>query len=68
MSGSIARLPGFQPFKQPSAEELEHDFLWRTTCHLPNAGGSESSSLYYEEVLVVRVPEILPLRGSRRVA
>jgi len=25
-------------FKQPSAEELEHDFLWRTTCRLPERG------------------------------
>lgn len=48
-------------FKQPSAEELEHDFLWRTTRHLPERGriGIFNRS-YYEEVLVVRVhPEIL---------
>ena len=48
-------------FKQPSAEELEHDFLWRTTCRLPARGriGVFNRS-YYEEVLVVRVhPEIL---------
>jgi PPK2 family polyphosphate:nucleotide phosphotransferase len=48
-------------FKQPSAEELEHDFLWRTTCHLPERGriGIFNRS-YYEEVLIVRVhPEIL---------
>ena len=48
-------------FRQPSAEELEHDFLWRTTCHLPERGriGIFNRS-YYEEVLVVRVhPEIL---------
>jgi PPK2 family polyphosphate:nucleotide phosphotransferase len=48
-------------FKQPSAEELEHDFLWRTTCRLPERGriGIYNRS-YYEEVLVVRVhPEIL---------
>ena len=47
--------------KQPSAEELEHDFLWRTTCRLPERGriGIFNRS-YYEEVLVVRVhPEIL---------
>ena len=31
-------------FKQPSAEELEHDFLWRTDCRLPERGGSESST------------------------
>ena len=48
-------------FKQPSTEELEHDFLWRTTCRLPERGriGIFNRS-YYEEVLVVRVhPEIL---------
>ncbi|MGB9444059.1 MAG: ADP-polyphosphate phosphotransferase, partial [Candidatus Acidiferrum sp.] len=48
-------------FKQPSAEELEHDFLWRTTCRLPERGriGIFNRS-YYEEVLVIRVhPEIL---------
>ncbi|MGD0973551.1 MAG: ADP-polyphosphate phosphotransferase [Candidatus Korobacteraceae bacterium] len=48
-------------FKHPSAEELEHDFLWRTTCRLPARGriGVFNRS-YYEEVLVVRVhPEIL---------
>jgi len=48
-------------FKQPSAEEIDHDFLWRTTRHLPERGriGIFNRS-YYEEVLVVRVhPEIL---------
>jgi PPK2 family polyphosphate:nucleotide phosphotransferase len=52
-------------FKQPSAEELEHDFLWRTTCRLPERGriGIFNRS-YYEEVLVVRVhPEILRAQG-----
>ena len=52
-------------FKQPSAEELEHDFLWRTTRHLPDAGGiGIFNRSYYEEVLVVRVhPEILRNEG-----
>jgi PPK2 family polyphosphate:nucleotide phosphotransferase len=52
-------------FKQPSSEELEHDFLWRTTCRLPERGriGIFNRS-YYEEVLVVRVhPEILRNEG-----
>ena len=52
-------------FKQPSAEELKHDFLWRTTCRLPERGriGIFNRS-YYEEVLVVRVhPEILRSQG-----
>ena len=52
-------------FKQPSANELEHDFLWRTTRVLPERGriGIFNRS-YYEEVLVVRVhPEILRSEG-----
>jgi PPK2 family polyphosphate:nucleotide phosphotransferase len=52
-------------FKHPSAEELEHDFLWRTTQALPERGriGIFNRS-YYEEVLIVRVhPEILKAQG-----
>ena len=52
-------------FKRPSAEELEHDFLWRTTRRLPERGriGIFNRS-YYEEVLIVRVhPEILHGQG-----
>ncbi|WP_066381717.1 MULTISPECIES: polyphosphate kinase 2 family protein [unclassified Anabaena] len=54
---------GFQvfSFKSPSAEELDHDYLWRTMKSLPERGriGIFNRS-YYEEVLVVRVhPEIL---------
>jgi PPK2 family polyphosphate:nucleotide phosphotransferase len=48
-------------FKHPSAEELDHDFLWRTTRALPERGriGIFNRS-YYEEVLILRVhPEIL---------
>lgn len=48
-------------FKAPSAEELDHDFLWRCQRHLPERGriGIFNRS-YYEEVLVVRVhPELL---------
>jgi PPK2 family polyphosphate:nucleotide phosphotransferase len=48
-------------FKAPSDQELQHDFLWRTTCHLPERGhiGIFNRS-YYEEVLIVRVhPEVL---------
>jgi PPK2 family polyphosphate:nucleotide phosphotransferase len=48
-------------FKHPSATELQHDFLWRTTACLPERGriGIFNRS-YYEEVLIVRVhPEIL---------
>jgi PPK2 family polyphosphate:nucleotide phosphotransferase len=52
-------------FKHPSEEELEHDFLWRTTRYLPERGriGVFNRS-YYEEVLIVRVhPEILSSQG-----
>jgi PPK2 family polyphosphate:nucleotide phosphotransferase len=48
-------------FKHPSTQELEHDFLWRTTRCLPERGqiGIFNRS-YYEEVLIARVhPEIL---------
>lgn len=52
-------------FKKPSAEEIDHDFLWRTACRMPERGriGIFNRS-YYEEVLVVRVhPEYL--KGQR---
>ncbi|MCA6217093.1 polyphosphate kinase 2 family protein [Ideonella sp. B7] len=48
-------------FKHPSAQELDHDFLWRTTQWLPERGriGIFNRS-YYEEVLIVKVhPEVL---------
>jgi len=52
-------------FKQPSVEELEHDFLWRTTYRLPERGRiAIFNRSYYEEVLVVRVhPELLRNEG-----
>jgi PPK2 family polyphosphate:nucleotide phosphotransferase len=53
-------------FKHPSAEELDHDFLWRTTRCLPERGriGIFNRS-YYEEVLIVRVhPELLQAEGQ----
>ena len=62
-------------FKTPSEQELQHDFLWRTTHDLPERGhiGIFNRS-YYEEVLVVRVhPELLdseklpPSRVSKRI-
>jgi len=52
-------------FKHPSATELEHDFLWRTTRDLPSRGriGIFNRS-YYEEVLILRVhPELLAGEG-----
>jgi PPK2 family polyphosphate:nucleotide phosphotransferase len=52
-------------YKHPSAAELKHDFLWRTTRDLPERGkiGIFNRS-YYEEVLIVRVhPEVLRSEG-----
>ncbi len=52
-------------FKHPSAQELDHDFLWRTHLALPERGriGIFNRS-YYEEVLIVKVqPEILAAQG-----
>ena len=52
-------------FKHPSPQELQHDFLWRTTRDLPERGriGIFNRS-YYEEVLILRVhPEILASEG-----
>jgi PPK2 family polyphosphate:nucleotide phosphotransferase len=53
-------------FKQPSAEELQHDFLWRTNQHLPERGRIVIfNRSYYEEVLIVRVhPELLRNEGA----
>jgi len=53
-------------FKHPSLEELDHDFLWRTTRNLPERGriGIFNRS-YYEEVLIVRVHKEL-LRAENR--
>jgi PPK2 family polyphosphate:nucleotide phosphotransferase len=56
MSGVNPQACEVSSFKQPSTEELNHDFLWRTTRRLPERGkiGIFNRS-YYEEVLVVRV-------------
>jgi PPK2 family polyphosphate:nucleotide phosphotransferase len=61
MSGVNPQGCEVHPFKQPSAEELDHDFLWRAAMRLPRRGriGIFNRS-YYEEVLVVRVhPKLL---------
>jgi len=61
MSGVNPQGCQVRSFKAPSQVELQHDFLWRTTCELPERGhiGIFNRS-YYEEVLIVRVhPEIL---------
>ena len=67
MSGVNAHGIAVHAFKRPSDEELDHDFLWRTTKSLPQRGriGIFNRS-YYEEVLVVRVhPEIL--QGAQKL-
>jgi PPK2 family polyphosphate:nucleotide phosphotransferase len=61
MSGINPQGCDVHSFKAPSVEELDHDFLWRAACRLPERGriGIFNRS-YYEETLVVRVhPEIL---------
>lgn len=61
MSGVNPQGVQVHSFKAPSSTELQHDFLWRTTRHLPERGhiGIFNRS-YYEEVLVVRVhPKVL---------
>ena len=52
-------------FKHPSAEELDHDFLWRSNKSLPERGNiGIFNRSYYEEVLIVRVhPHILAMQG-----
>jgi len=65
MSGVSPKGCEVHSFKQPSTEEIQHDFLWRCTCRLPERGriGIFNRS-YYEEVLIVRVhPEILRSEG-----
>lgn len=61
MSGLNPQGCSVSSFKEPSTEELNHDYLWRATRALPERGkiGIFNRS-YYEEVLVVRVhPDIL---------
>jgi len=60
MSGVNPQAVEVRAFKQPSAEELNHDFLWRYQRALPGRGriGIFNRS-HYEEVLVVRVHEEL---------
>ena len=61
MSGLNPKGVDVHNFKQPSAEELDHDFLWRYQRALPERGGiGVFNRSHYEEVLVVRVhPELL---------
>ncbi|MGW0949408.1 polyphosphate kinase 2 family protein [Streptomyces sp. NPDC002623] len=61
MSGVNPQGVRVSSFKVPSAEELDHDFLWRYAKRLPERGGiAIFNRSHYEEVLVVRVhPELL---------
>ncbi|KQW04802.1 phosphate--nucleotide phosphotransferase [Leifsonia sp. Root4] len=54
-------------FKKPTAEELEHDFLWRVRPHAPSAGmiGVFDRS-HYEDVLIARVRELAPAEELER--
>ncbi len=65
MSGVNPQGTQVHSFKAPSAEELDHDYLWRNMKALPGRGGiSIFNRSYYEEVLVVRVhPELLDVQG-----
>lgn len=58
MNPAACRVVGF---KQPTAEELEHDFLWRVHPHAPNKGEvAIFNRSHYEDVLVVRVHKLVP--------
>jgi PPK2 family polyphosphate:nucleotide phosphotransferase len=65
MSGLNPQGVEVRSFKQPSREELEHDFLWRCQAALPGRGSiAIFNRSHYEEVLVVRVhPELLAAEG-----
>ena len=55
------------PFKQPSTEELEHDFLWRIHQAVPRRGNiGIFNRSHYEDVLVVRVHGLVPEKQWRR--
>lgn len=60
MTGLNPQSTYVQSFKQPSSEELDHDYLWRINKHLPERGriGIFNRS-YYEEVLVVKVHNLI---------
>jgi PPK2 family polyphosphate:nucleotide phosphotransferase len=60
MAGLNAQATQVHSFKQPSAEELNHDYLWRASRHLPERGNfGIFNRSYYEEVLVVRVHDLV---------
>jgi PPK2 family polyphosphate:nucleotide phosphotransferase len=50
------------PFKQPTPEDLRHDFLWRVHPHVPGKGEvAIFNRSHYEDVLVVRVHQLVPV-------
>lgn len=56
-----------QAFKRPTQMELDHDFLWRAHLHTPYAGHIQVfNRSHYEDVLVVRVHDLVPERRWRR--
>jgi PPK2 family polyphosphate:nucleotide phosphotransferase len=60
MSGLNPQGVEVTPFKVPSAEELDHDYLWRSHEHLPERGNiAIFNRSYYEDVLVVKVHNLL---------
>jgi PPK2 family polyphosphate:nucleotide phosphotransferase len=67
MNPAACRVTGF---KQPTAEELDHDFLWRVHPHAPAKGEvAIFNRSHYEDVLVVRVHKLVPESvWSRRYA
>lgn len=60
MSGLNPQGVEVTPFKVPSAQELDHDYLWRSHEHLPERGNiAIFNRSYYEEVLVVKVHNLV---------
>jgi PPK2 family polyphosphate:nucleotide phosphotransferase len=60
MSGLNPQSTSVHSFKQPSAEELNHDYLWRASKNLPERGSiGIFNRSYYEDVLVVRVHNLV---------
>lgn len=60
MSGLNPQGVQVTPFKVPSAEELDHDYLWRSHEHLPERGNiAIFNRSYYEDVLVVKVHNLV---------
>lgn len=60
MSGLNPQGTAVHSFKQPSMEELDHDYLWRAMKRLPERGSiGIFNRSYYEEVLVVRVHNLI---------